>query len=185
MCLLPFRVVGLPQFDGAKFFMKEIKLTRGLFAKVDDEDFDYLNQWKWYSQRRHRGFYAVRKESLNKGRVNDRYIIKMHRVIMGVIDDPKIMVDHKDVDSLNNQKNNLRLCTNAQNGYNTRPNINSASKYKGVTTISRVNGGKRWRASCARKHLGSFYTEEQAAIAYNKAAKEMYGEFAWLNQIPS
>jgi hypothetical protein len=90
--------------------MKKIKLTQGQFAKVDDEDYDWLNQWKWCAQYnpKTKSYYAVR--SVKEG------VKIMSRVIMG---EPKgKLVDHEDHDTLNNKKNNLRVATRSQNGMN-------------------------------------------------------------------
>ena len=99
--------------------MKEIKLTRGLFTQVDDKDFDYLNQFKWYVLKGHGGFYAIRKENCKK--------ILMHRFILNTPDN--MITDHKDGNTLNNQRNNIRICDKRQNAYNSNPQ--KGRKYKG------------------------------------------------------
>lgn len=97
--------------------MKEIKLTQGKVVLVDDEDYEYLNQFKWYALKNHRTYYAQRV-------IQNNYIkrtLKMHRVIM---DTPcGLEVDHIDGDGLNNQKCNLRNCTFAENRKNRKPNL--------------------------------------------------------------
>jgi hypothetical protein len=162
---------------------KQISLTRGLFAIVDDDTFDYLNQWKWYAykkKKQSKSYYAARSE-WNSGDVN---CIKMHRLIMGLDNRSIGIVDHKDRNPLNNQKSNLRICTLLQNNYNKSKREGTSSKYIGVGFYK--SSGK-WRATIAENgktsHLGTFLTEEEAGIAYNKIALERYGEFAVLNDI--
>jgi hypothetical protein len=92
-------------------------------------------------------------------------------------------VDHKNGDGLNNTRNNLRIVTIAENNYNKRKSLNvRSSKYKGVSIDKRTN---KWRAIIYHKyikiHLGFFDNEEEAARAYDEAAKELYGEYAVLN----
>lgn len=156
---------------------KEIKLTQGKVAIVDDELFEWLNQWKWCYQRNSNAKYtgyATRHKS------NPSKTEYMHRVIMNP---PKGMdIDHIDGDGLNNQRNNLRICTHAQNGMNRSKNKNNSSGFKGVfwDEITR-----KWRAIIDRNdkhiHLGRFSDIEDAAKAYDKAARELYGEFAYQN----
>src|SRR5689334_17780885 len=129
---------------------KIIKLTQGKIALVDDEDFDFLNKWKWHanSNGRKNIFYAKRLDS-NK-------IVSMHRVILSITD-PKIIVDHKDGDGLNNQRSNLRIATPSQNNANRRPM--GSSKYLGVYYHK---SSKKWKAQIGKNgtntSLGYFET---------------------------
>ncbi len=157
--------------------MKEIKLTRGFVALVDDEDFEFLNQWKWRANGHGDWQYAIRNFSLGGGK---KKIVKMHRQILGITDS-KILCDHRDGDRLNNQKSNLRIATQSQNNAN-RKGI-GVSGYLGV-----FKSGNKWMARIRqpkkdRKYLGTFDTKEQAALAYNMAAIEVHGEFANLNKV--
>lgn len=161
--------------------MKEIKLTQGKVAMVDDEDYDFLMQWKWFARKKINTYYTTRYNGRLNGKQKPN--IQMHRVILNA---PKgVDVDHKDHNGLNNQKNNIRLCTNTQNQQNK---IGwGKSIFKGVC-VSFVRG--KYKSIIAyidinknHKYLGSFATEELAAIAYNEAAKKYYGEFANLNII--
>lgn len=157
------------------FFMKEIQLTQGKFALVDDEDYDYLISLKW-STRNHSGNSYACYSYVSKGKRNS---FPMHRLIMGVIN-KTVIIDHIDHNGLNNQKSNLRICSRQQNSCNRSLTKNSFSKYKGVTF--RRN---RWhsRICINRKNipLGYFKNEIDAAKSYDKGAKKYHGEFANLN----
>jgi hypothetical protein len=156
--------------------MKEIQLTRGYFTLVDDKDFEFLSQLKWYAAIDKSGnVYAVR----NSLKVNKkRKLIYMHRVLLNATDG--LLVDHIDGNSLNNSRSNLRMCTNAQNMRNRGRQINNSTGFCGV-----VRRGDRFIAKIQvhRKdfYLGSFLTPEEAARAYDAAVKIHHGEFANLN----
>lgn len=167
--------------------MKEIKLTKGYVALVDDADYDFLNQWKWCANGIKLNIYAkraVRKKIVING---DNYfastLISMHRVIMGV-DEKNIFIDHIDGNGLNNQRSNLRCCTQIQNSRNRRFTGTKTSIYKGVHQKGIAN---QWRANINTVdgvlHLGTYATEKEAAVAYNIAAIKYFGEFANLNKI--
>lgn len=156
------------------FCMKLIELTQNLFAKVDDEDFEYLNQWKWYAKKDGHKIYAARNLYENK----KCKIILMHCVLLN-----NKGIDHIDGDGLNNQKNNIRLATKTQNRANTNKiRKHTSSIYKGVY---RKKTNKKWQAEiCANKikiYLGSFDNELEAAKAYNNKAVELFGSFAKIN----
>jgi hypothetical protein len=142
--------------------MKEIKLTKGQVTIVDDDDYEELSKYKWYFD----GFYAVRYE--------DGKLIFMHRQIVNA---PKgLVVDHINRNKLDNRKSNLRLCTHRQNAVNSKHRNNSG--YKGVYYDRCL---KKYVARIGRKHLGTFATVEEAAKVYDEHAKQLYGEFAYLN----
>lgn len=155
--------------------MRRISLTRRQFAIVDDEDFEWLNQWKWYAQKRKDGFAAARVSS----RTDGHKTILMHRVI---VDAPLgKLVDHINHETLDNRRFNLRVCTHAQNCYN-QISIKGKSQFKGVQWNKRKS---RWQAFIKKHYklylVGSFQDEQEAAFAYDKAAKEMFGDFAYFN----
>lgn len=154
--------------------MKEIPLTQGKVALVDDEDFARLSQFRWHNQ----CGYAARNEKTERG----RRTIFMHRLVVSV---PKGMeTDHINGNRADNRKCNLRICTHRQNIANyTALNSKNKSGYKGVYWDEEV---RKWRA-CIRpdniaKHLGYFSSPEEAARAYDNAAKNVFGEFAATNE---
>jgi hypothetical protein len=157
--------------------MKEIPLTQGKVALVDNEDFEYLNQWKWFYCKSRKTGYA--KRSNGEKRPNQRQI-SMHRVIMNVPDD--MQVDHIDHDGLNNQRRNLRNCTSTENKQNSQKHINNTSGYIGVFWEKRR---KKWCAKIQANNksvfLGRFLLPEDAALAYDAAAGKYCGEFACTN----
>ena len=156
--------------------MKEIVLTRGLFAMVDDEDYEFLNQWKWYAHKSKNTFYAHRKIG-KYGR-----LVFMHRLILGIDNtSPELFPDHMDKNGLNNQRYNLRIATRSQNNANkisTNP-----SGYMGVFPAGKSGWFSRIAKDKKKYYLGFFKEKEGAALAYNKAAIELHGEFANLNQV--
>jgi len=165
---------------------RKIKLTRGLYAKVSQEDFEEINKHKWQAiNNQGDTFYAIRGVYIN-GRKKRLY---MHREIMKppasdiTQGGKRIVVDHKDGDGLNNTRENLRIVTATENTYNRKKyRKKCSSQYKGV---SREKGSKKWRATIYHKRkpirLGFFDDEIEAAKAYDEAAKELYGEYAHLN----
>lgn len=161
--------------------INKIKLTQGQFALVDSEDFNKLSQYKWWAD-----YNTHTKSYYAKGYIgirNGKQIIKrMHRVIMNAPN--KLQVDHINHNTLDNRKQNLRLCTNAENQCNQKGYENTTSKYKGVCWHKR---DKVWTAQIQRNkkqvHLGYFDSEIQAAKAYNKKAKELFGEYTLSNNI--
>ncbi len=162
--------------------MKLIKLTKGQFALVDDEDYKQLNRFKWIaSTSKIRNTYYARRAMLDCN--GKQKIVQMHRIIMGITN-PKIIIDHKDGNGLNNQRNNLRVCSHSQNSSNRKSAKNSSSKYLGVT-FCKENG--KWRAQIRKfnvnHHIGYFIDEKNAALAYQSKAKEIHGEFANLSTI--
>lgn len=161
--------------------MKEIPLSQGKVALVDDCDYDYLMQWKWYATKGEVTWYA--KRSVHNKLTQKKDTVCMHRLILGV-ENPKLYVDHKDHDGLNNTRSNIRVCTPSQNNLNRKKSV-GRSKYKGVFFVPIDTRIKKWRASIdvngRRFRLGAFKTEEDAARAYDAKAVELQGEFAYLN----
>ena len=155
--------------------MKEIPLTQGKVAIVDDDMYDYLMQWSWYASQTKKTWYVRRSEGHKK--------IYMHRQIMQA---PKgFDVDHRDGNGLHNWRENLRVCSHQHNTMN-RPGNTGRAGYKGAYYHKR---DQCWRAQIQVDRraifLGSFDTAEDAAIAYNQAALERFGEFAFFNDVPN
>lgn len=156
--------------------MKEIKLTRGLVALVDDEVFEELNQFKWCAIKSPRGkFYAVRNAYLGGGRSKT---ILMHRVILNA--PAGLQVDHIDGESLDNHRANLRLATDQQNKQNQeRPHRNNKLGVKGVCWCA---DRKKYQSSIRHNgkliHLGRFESLADADKAYREAETKYFGEFA-------
>lgn len=160
--------------------MNTIPLTQGYSATVDDADYEALARFKWHIQKvktKHgTNLYAARRERKVNGK---RRHVLMHREILGCSEG----VDHKDLDGLNNQRKNLRPCTGTQNQANvsSRP---GTSQWKGVFWCKMTS---KWCAQIKNggtmKTLGRFSDERDAALAYNHAATELFGDFARLNSI--
>ncbi len=154
------------------------------FTLVDDESFEELSKHKWCVQKGGNTFYAVRNMPRDKNGKRKR--VQMHRQIMNCPDN--LQIDHVNHCGIDNRKSNLRICTHSENLRNQFPQKNGTSKYKGVSLIKDPYKGKfykYWRAriyyNYKQIHLGCFATEIEAAKAYNKKAKELFGEFALLN----
>ena len=152
---------------------KEIPLTQGKVAIVDDEDYERLKGYSWQYNRK-RG-YAQRIAEKN----GKRAAVYLHREIMQP--PPGMQVDHINGDKLDNRRNNLRIVTNQQNQYNSKSR-KGISKYKGVSWHKTAG---KWRAYIGVdgkfKHLGLFTDEKEAALAYDRAARELFGEYAKTN----
>ncbi len=159
--------------------MKEIQLTQGRVALVDDEDFPILHVHKWRCVCHERTFYAITN-------INHKTTY-MHRLVMRVPDGQDI--DHCNRDGLDNRRANLRFCTQKENeGNKGKQTTPCTSVYRGVTFDPRPKNQRHpWRAQIgiSDKHisLGYYATEKEAALAYNQAAPDHFGEFAWLNDI--
>lgn len=164
-----------PPERGVRF----VPLTLGMFAKVDQADLADVSEWNWCAMQggNGRGCYAARGRSPEEVEATGkRAPILMHRYLMG---EPSGDVDHRNRDSLDNRRENLRLATVSQNIANGLSRGGS-SKFKGV---SLTRG--RWRASLRKNYktifLGSFTIEEEAARAHDEAARRLHGEFARVN----
>lgn len=161
--------------------MKIIKLTQNQVAIVDDEDFERLSAHKWRAQLDpcSGSYYALR--SLPRDNNGRRGRIYMHREVMNA--KPGEFVDHVHHNTLDQRKENLRICTPRQNSANKRLALSNSSGYKGVMLNKRCG---RWYAQLKvngrGKHLGYYSTPVEAAVAYDAAATAHYGEFALTNK---
>ena len=159
--------------------MKEIPLTQGYIALIDDEDYERISQVNWHAEVVLRKDGSIR-QVYAKRRI-DKTTQRMHRLLTGVTD-PQIDVDHRDNYGLNNQKHNLRVATRQQNLRNRGAQRNGTSGFKGV---SWHKGDKTWYANITAnnklQNLGRFSDPLEAACAYDMAAVKHFGEFAHCN----
>jgi hypothetical protein len=163
--------------------VKRIELSgrkaAGRAALVDDADYELVRGYTWYVLDVPRtGGRTVSYALARVGRRPDRSTIYMHALIAGA------RPDHANGDGLDNRRENLRPATRRQNGRNSRPraDLTKTSQYKGVCWDKRAG---KWRVQIGdhgrRRHVGHFTDEVEAARAYDAAAHELYGEFAWPN----
>jgi hypothetical protein len=157
---------------------RRIPLGEGVWTIVEPPDYYLLKNFNWYLSGNGKEFYAFRNIKISPGHVK---MVSMHRMILDP--PPHLLVDHKNNNTLDNRRSNLRLATHAENACN-RPKIKSktSSQYIGVylekrtgryTSKIRIHGKRLW--------LGRFNSELEAAHAYDAAAKKYHGEFARLN----
>jgi len=148
--------------------MKEISLTQGYSAIVDDEDYDSVSSIVWHTK-------CLPKPYAFHGNM------KMERFILNPPEG--LVIDHINGDGLDNRKNNLRVCSQGENTRNRSKQSNASKRYKGVYLLR----GKYWGAKIyphgKQIFLGYYSSDVDAALAYNAAALKHYGEYARLNII--
>lgn len=153
-----------------------VPLTRGKFAWVDLDDLELVMKFKWHAVYSKGNWYAA-------ARIDGQDIF-MHNLLLGRR--KGLEIDHENQDGLDNRRSNLRYSTPSQNRANVSLRKDNRSGFKGVCFYKPTN---KWRAyiqvNKKWKQLGFFNSAVDAAVAYNKAALNAFGEFAWLNQIPS
>lgn len=159
---------------------KEIPLTKGKVALVDDEDFARVNQFKWHAIcPKNRAWYAAHS-SRDESNWKKRHIIYLHRFLMNPAKGQ--VIDHINGNGLDCRRSNMRICSIQENNRNSRPR--RTSQLKGLFFDKRT---KTWRARIKDNgtsiFIGTFVTEKDAALAYNAKAKELFGEFARLNEV--
>lgn len=157
---------------------KQIHLTQGKVALVDDDMYEFLNQWKWYADKSSNGRYYARRDDYSSGK---RFRVYMHRLIMKAT--KEMQVDHRNnIETLNNTRENLRICTPSQNRCNTGLTEKNKSGFKGVHWEEAT---QKYRAAISFNNvdfkLGRFADPVQAAQAYDAKARELHGEFARTN----
>lgn len=168
----------------------EIPLTQGLITWISPEDADIAG-WGWVAKqagnKKFPAYYAMYTYTVS-GVTTEYYL---HSLVWERMMDANVphgfLIDHINGDKLDNRRHNLRLATRSQNEQNKRKRrANTTSKYKGVVKIKNRKA-KCWRVTLTidgyNKHIGTFYSEKEAAIAYNQAAYAHFGEFALLNEI--
>ncbi len=152
-----------------KVITVSLKRVESVASLVDDEDFAKFSRLAWHVSS---NGYVVSSQPASNPRT-----VFLHRAILDA--KPGQIVDHRDGDPLNNQKNNLRFCTHIQNCQNSRVPSNSTSGIKGVVWHKR---SKKWVVrirNCGKRiHVGSYVSKDNAAKAYMEAAKRLHGEFA-------
>ena len=156
--------------------MRKIKLTQGKYAIVDNEDYEKLVKHKWYYCNYGKTGYARRADKVT------RKTVRMHHEVLPF--EKGLMVDHINMNGIDNRKSNLRLVTKSQNMMNSGVRANSTSGYKGVCWAKNYN---KWVVHIWKDYkqmfIGHFDDIKKAAKAYNVAAKEHHREYAKLNKI--
>lgn len=168
--------------DAFGFEMRQIPIQKKTIkALVSDRDFKALAKYKWYR-------YGEKAVMRYEWRGEKRHSIYMHREIMNT---PRgLDTDHRNHNTLDNRRRNLRIATRRENSGNRKPTKRlRLSRYKGVTwrkKEGRMKCGK-WRATIGVNYktvsLGNFMNQKDAARAYNRAAIIQFGRFAYLNKL--
>lgn len=156
-----------------------LKLTQGQTTILDLEDYEKIKNYNWYASydKKGRTFYCRVNVMKNK----KWYCYILHRIILQITNS-RTQIDHKNHNTLDNRKENLRICMNGENNRNVRKQRRNTSGYKGVSFHVRRN---KWQVSiCVNNkllYLGLFSDPKEGAKIYDKAAKYYFGEFAYLN----
>ena len=155
--------------------MKRVPLTQGIFALVDDEDYERVisaGPWRAHHVSDNDMWYAMRNVRKSDSMKKDTQ--RLHRFILR---EPDCEIDHRDGNGLNNQRSNLREATKSQNQYNKGVQRNNTSGYKGVSWNKQHNAWIAYHHVNGRQvYLGYYDVEENAAKAYDAAAVELHGE---------
>lgn len=151
--------------------IKLIPLTKGQNAIVDATDYEWLMKWNWFAHSSPSGYYAVRNRQIEDGATT--CMIPMHRQLTG-----HVMTDHKNLNTLDNRRENLRLCTGSKNQLNREKQCNNTSGFKGVSWHKRQQKWNARGSHCGKRiHLGTFATKEQAANAYREYVQKHDPDF--------
>lgn len=155
--------------------MRQIKLTHGEYAIIDDEDYEKISKYKWRLTTKRLKKYAIAQISRNE---TPRINVLMHRFILPP--ENNMQIDHINRNGLDNRKSNLRFCTPKQNQGNRI--ATSKSGLKGIYYCN-YRSGKKWLVRIAGKFRGYYKTKDEAILISNKYLSEYFGEFALLNKI--
>jgi len=161
--------------------LKLISLTQNKFAIVDDGEYESLKRHKWHTVNSSRGVFSAGRTVTDRN--GKQTLLLMHRLLLNA--PPNLQVDHRNHDTLDNRKENLRLCTNGQNCAN-RKVAWGTSKYKGVSLFKSARWKRsKWKAQIKFNgtvmYLGLFDNQIEAARAYDVAAQKLHKEFACVN----
>jgi hypothetical protein len=151
--------------------MKELQLTKGLTCMVDDTDYLELSKHKWLAMWSGKSYYAARCEYIN----GKQTWVMMHRAIVNP--DKNKVVDHKNGNTLDNRRENLRIATYSENSMNSRLRSNNTSGVKGLSYASK--GKKRWLAQIVTKErvrIGKNFLEKEEAIQWLKEMRQLHHE---------
>lgn len=151
-----------------------VTISGGKRVLVDGENLGIVGQFKWHAKKSKGNWYAATRVG--------KQTVFMHNMLMPPVEG--LETDHVDQNGLHNIETNLRYATPSQNRANVRLRSDSTSGLKGVCFYPKTG---KWRAYIQKdkkwKQIGYFETKEEAAVAYNEKAKELFGEFAWLNKV--
>lgn len=157
--------------------MKYIKLTQGKQTEVDDDLYDWLNQWKWYYKKQPDGNGGYACRTLNARIGNRNKTLRMHNMILPP--SPGYLTDHEDTNKLNNQRSNLRYCNRAENTRNGPARVNNTSGHKGIYWHKR---DKAWRVQLTVDYkkifIGNYQNIEEAVRSRDTAYSKHHGKFA-------
>ena len=166
---------------------KKISPSRGMFALVDDEDYEWISGLgKWMAISCSGSFYASRNTPRPQRKRGVPTVILMHRLIMGVFDVRGVEIDHINGNTLDNRRENLRFANRSQQAMNQKIRSDNTSGYRGVSYDNDLyDRKKRWvveiHANGKKHRLGRYSTAEEAARVYDRVAIELHGDFSRLN----
>jgi hypothetical protein len=159
------------------YSFRRIYLGEGEWALVEPLDYYRLKNFNWYLGGNGKEFYAFKNVKIGPGKTK---MVSMHRQIMNFPEG--LLVDHRNNNTLDNRRSNLRIATQSQNRQNRRKRENTTSRYVGVSFDKQTNKWKvKIKTETKEIYLGRFSSEIEAAKAYDAAALKYHGEFARLN----
>lgn len=157
-----------------------ILLTDGHHAKIDVDDHSLISNYKWHAWRHPKSGYVYARRRIYDSLSKTERIVYMHRELLAATSGQ--LVDHKNHDTLDNTRSNIRIASSAQNSQNSRLRRCNTSGFKGVQWLS---ANRKWRAFISNNgstlHLGLFKDRVEAAKAYDRAAVKLFGQFSLTN----